>query len=224
MGATWARWLLVPVVIAVVAIGVWVTGGLLTNDETLAKGLTLVWFGVAGLAVLVLSLARRSVAAPLLVGYAIAAAGIGGALLYTSTVDRVVDEDVVVAPTTEPSSPTKDEQPATSSAQPNVLVAKGMFVDGEHPTDGVASVIRTNDATLLTLTEFQTDPGPDLRVYFVSPGVEVSDGEDLGALKGNRGDQQYELPTHLAQGNAIDGSVVIWCRAFSVAFGTAELT
>jgi len=43
---------------------------------------------------------------------------------------------------------------------------------------------------------------------------------DVGALKGNRGDQQYRLPT----GARLAGrSVVIWCRAFSAPFGSAVL-
>jgi electron transfer DM13 len=44
---------------------------------------------------------------------------------------------------------------------------------------------------------------------------------DLGALKGNRGDQQYRLP----RGTGLRGrAVVIWCRAFSARFGSAVLT
>jgi len=60
-------------------------------------------------------------------------------------------------------------------------------------------------------------------VYFVPPGTDVEAGEDLGALKGNKGDQQYEVPGSLSTGDLERGSVVIWCRAFSVAFGSADL-
>ena len=44
---------------------------------------------------------------------------------------------------------------------------------------------------------------------------------DLGALKGNRGDQQYRIPA----GTELRGpwTVVVWCRAFSVLFARAEL-
>jgi hypothetical protein len=43
---------------------------------------------------------------------------------------------------------------------------------------------------------------------------------DLGGLKGNRGDQQYEIPA----GVRVSGrTLVIWCRAFSAAFGSARL-
>ena len=43
----------------------------------------------------------------------------------------------------------------------------------------------------LTLTRFSTSPGPDLR-------VRLGSGADLGALKGNRGDQQYRVPAGVA--------------------------
>jgi hypothetical protein len=43
---------------------------------------------------------------------------------------------------------------------------------------------------------------------------------DLGGLKGNRGDQQYEIPS----GVTVTGrTIVIWCRAFSAPFGSATL-
>jgi electron transfer DM13 len=50
---------------------------------------------------------------------------------------------------------------------------------------------------------------------------EVEEFRDLGALKGNKGDQQYDLP----QGLDLDrySTVVIWCRAFSVNFARAVL-
>ncbi len=72
----------------------------------------------------------------------------------------------------------------------------------------------------LTLTGFDTDNGPDLRVYL---GPEASGDSVDGAmdLKGNRGDQEYVLP---ADFNPTDfGQVIIWCRAFSVSFGAATL-
>ena len=78
---------------------------------------------------------------------------------------------------------------------------------------------------MLTLTDFDVDNGPDLRVYLVA-GPARSEGEvdefvDLGALKGNRGDQQYEIPDGVDVGRY--ATAVIWCRAFSVLFARAPL-
>jgi hypothetical protein len=43
---------------------------------------------------------------------------------------------------------------------------------------------------------------------------------DLGALKGNRGDQQYRIPASV---RIAGRTVVVWCRAFSAPFGSARL-
>ncbi len=57
-----------------------------------------------------------------------------------------------------------------------------------------------------------------LRGSRLPPGGDVGDAVDLGPLKGNKGDQQYAVPR-----GARAGTVTIWCRAFTVAFGSARL-
>ena len=100
----------------------------------------------------------------------------------------------------------------------------GSFRSHEHATTGTARVVGDTDGRrYLTLTSFSTSPGPDLRVRLV-PSDSFDGGADeavdLGALKGNRGDQQYAIP----RGVNVNGPrVVIWCRAFSAPFGSAEL-
>jgi hypothetical protein len=159
-----------------------------------------------------------------LIGYVLAAGGLGGFLAYTSTVDQVVDEDVVVASAPEPtgSDPTGSD-PSGDVGAGNRLVVAGDFLAEAHPTEGRAAVVETGDGTYLTLTDFVTDPGPDLKVYLVPKGSKVEDGIDLGALKGNKGDQQYAVPGSVGEGDLDGASAVIWCRAFSVAFGSAIL-
>jgi hypothetical protein len=221
-----SRWWMLPGVVLVVALGVWVTGGLLTDDEQVARVLTGLWFAVAGLVVLVLAWRHRSLAAPLVAGYLVVTVGLGGFLAYSSTVDRVVDEEVVVAdaPLSTPTPSKGSGEPQNGDSEANVLLARGTFTPQEHPTEGTASVVGTSDRTVLTLTGFATDPGPDLRVYLVPSGAEgVEGGVDLGALKGNKGDQQYDVPQGEVRGSVTGARVVIWCRAFSVAFGSARL-
>lgn len=78
---------------------------------------------------------------------------------------------------------------------------------------------------MLTLTDFATASGPDLRVYLATRnpagGGDLGDFEDLGGLKGNQGDQQYAVPQGLDTNRY--STVVIWCRAFSVPFTSAPL-
>ena len=45
---------------------------------------------------------------------------------------------------------------------------------------------------------------------------------DLGPLKGNKGNQQYEIPDDVDVADFT--TVSIWCRAFSVGFAKADLT
>jgi hypothetical protein len=201
---------------------VYVTGALLTNNETVAKGLTTLWFGIAGAAALVVAWRWRSLAVPVVGTFILVAGATGGFLLYRSTVDTVVDEQVVVADVDLPApSADTDGNDGAATAPTNVAIATGQFRAGAHPTSGKATIIETNGTKrVLTLTNFETDPGPDLRVYVVPRGNQgVDGGVDIGALKGNKGDQQYDLPK-----GTDPGSVVIWCRAFTVDFGTAKLS
>ncbi|HVQ87385.1 MAG TPA: DM13 domain-containing protein [Actinomycetes bacterium] len=216
---TWLMWVSVPVVAVVVALGVWVSGALVTNDEVLAKGLTALWLIVAGLGAMFVAWRWRQLAVPVVGTYVVVAAGLGGFLLVTSTADRVVDETVVVADVLPTRTPTRMHEQSERSASNNE-VARGTFVDGEHATSGVATIIETADGSrVLTLTDFATSPGPDVRVFLAPDGGQAVDGGvDLGGLKGNRGDQQYVVPD-----GAPLGRVVIWCRTFSVTFGLADL-
>lgn len=49
----------------------------------------------------------------------------------------------------------------------------------------------------------------------------VKAGINLEELKGNIGDQNYELPEGVDLG--VHSRVVIYCKAFSVVFGSADL-
>ncbi len=71
----------------------------------------------------------------------------------------------------------------------------------------------------MRLENFVTN-GPDLYVY-LSADAQARDFLDLGRLKGNIGDRNYVVPV------GADLSrykyVLVWCRAFSVLFGSAQL-
>ena len=196
----------------VVLLGVWVAGGAVTDDATTAQILTGLWFAVTGGAALLLARSRQVPAVAVLAGWFVTASLSGGFLLLTSTVDRVVDEKVVVA----------ESDPEASAARrvaAAALESTGEFRSGAHETRGTASLVRAVDGRrLLTLTGFSTAPGPDLRVYLVPHRSGTDQAVDLGGLKGNKGNQQYVVPP-----TARGGSVVIWCRAFSVEFGAAPL-
>jgi hypothetical protein len=121
-----------------------------------------------------------------------------------------------------------NEQFPTASAA-NSQIASGEFHSGAHETKGMATVFQlAGGKKTLRLTNFATSNGPDVHVYLVA-AQDAKDNDtvtkaeflDLGTLKGNIGDQNYELPANadLAKYRA----VTIWCKRFSVNFGTAPL-
>ena len=118
-------------------------------------------------------------------------------------------------------------EPAPSGTA--VVLSTGRFESRAHQGSGVAQVLALGGARrVLRLSEFATLNGPDLHVYLLgSPAaasradIEASGYVSLGALKANRGEQNYAIPpgTDLARYPA----VAIWCRRFGVNFTTAAL-
>jgi hypothetical protein len=189
--------------VAVILLGVWVTGGLLTDDFELSVALTTIFFVLTGVGALGLARARRDLGVPVLVTFLVVSTAVGGYLAYTTFADKTVNEAVASG----------------------TRVAEGSFRSYAHETSGTARIVRSGGATRLQLLDLETDPGPDLKVYLVAgryDGGDVGDHVDLGGLKGNKGTQQYDVPRGLETRRY--STVVIWCRAFSVAFGAADLT
>ena len=112
---------------------------------------------------------------------------------------------------------------ATMSASSNETLI-GNFVgagDGFHNAEGVDKIIQLADGTdILRLENFKATNGPDLYVY-LSTDKTNADIVNLGRLKGNIGNQNYLIPagTDITKYN----TALIWCRAFSVIFGSAQL-
>jgi hypothetical protein len=119
---------------------------------------------------------------------------------------------------------TVDENMSDTTMQKNTKPLIGNFVDagdGFHKAEGVAKIINLADGrTFLRLENLKATNGPDLYVY-LSTGKDASDIVNLGRLKGNIGNQNYEIAsgTDLTKYN----TVLIWCKAFSTLFGSAKL-
>jgi hypothetical protein len=111
-----------------------------------------------------------------------------------------------------------------------MVVSKGSFKGLAHETKGLAAVYQLADGKrTLRLTEFETSNGPDVHVYLVaapdttdSAMVKQAGFVDLGSIKGNKGDQNYEVPTSVDLHKY--RSVSIWCARFGVNFGSAALS
>lgn len=107
----------------------------------------------------------------------------------------------------------------------------GRFIGEAHKTNGRATVYKQADGTrLLRLTDFSTSNAPQLHVLLVDGqnpdasrdfSLTSVKNVDLGELKGDEGDQSYQLPADvdLQKLNA----VTIYCERFHANFGTATL-
>ncbi|MFD6391390.1 DM13 domain-containing protein [Nocardia sp. NPDC060259] len=126
---------------------------------------------------------------------------------------------------------TVDEAPVSAVGTPLSVIATGEFRSHEHDTSGSVQLQRTPEGTLvLRITDLRTSDGPALRVWLTDQPVIADDWHnfddgthvDLGALKGNEGNQNYELPAGTDLSTL--ASVSIWCARFHVSFGAATLT
>ena len=120
--------------------------------------------------------------------------------------------------------------PFASSTEPQPLYT-GRLEGNAHQTSGRATIYKTTDGKqYLRLTDFSTSNGPDVHVLLAQSDDEnlkqeivkgQLDSVELGLLKGNQGDQNYDLPASvdLQKYNA----AIIYCERFHAVFGVAKL-
>ena len=125
---------------------------------------------------------------------------------------------------------TNESFPTVAAASAPELELTGRFRGIAHESTGVATIHKLADGKrVLRLTEFKTSNGPALHLYLVAAN-DAADNDtvkkagflDLGDLKGNEGDQNYELPANVDLTKY--RAATIWCARFSVNFATAPLT
>jgi len=142
------------------------------------------------------------------------------------------------SPEASPEATASPVTPATptpvAQAETNGILRTGMFVDGEHPTQGEVRVVSEGGQTFLEFGDnFQTDNGPDLVVVLhrasdiigssTPPAFPISEGDYvvLEPLQNVQGAQRYAIPANV---NLADyQSAAIWCRQFNATFGAAAL-
>jgi hypothetical protein len=131
--------------------------------------------------------------------------------------------DMIMKAAAQTNGTTVNEQMSTIGEETSTTYS-GTFAgvnDGIHNAEGQAKVIKLADGSnFLRLEDFRSTNGPDLYVY-LSTDKGNSDFVNLGRLKGNVGDQNYKIPdgTDLSRYD----TALIWCQAFSVLFGSADL-
>ena len=106
----------------------------------------------------------------------------------------------------------------TSKIRTGTFIGAG---DGFHNAEGLAKVIPLGQGSIvIRLENFKSTNGPNVHLY-MSTDKAASNFIDLGRLKANNGNQNYNIPngTDLVKYNMVS----IWCKDFSVLFGSAEL-
>lgn len=162
-------------------------------------------------------------------GVVLAAALAVGAVVFQPWlifVDTEVDDAIPVAVTPATSAP---GQPPPAGP---VVISRGSLISHEHSTSGTVSIIEQPDGSrVLAIEDLDTTTGPDVHVW-LSQG-DVVEGfagwrtaagvphVDLGMIKGNKGNQVYEIPADVELADY--PSVFLWCVKFSVSFGAAVM-
>ena len=138
-------------------------------------------------------------------------------------------EDQMVDAAGAPDSDSTEDMPdemddMTEEEQVAAVVVQGTFTDQDavHQGEGRATIYSLPDGSnVLRFEDFRVTNGPDLHVL-VSPDGTVGSATDLGQLKGNVGNQNYELPADLDPASLT--TVIIYCDPFRVIFSTADLS
>lgn len=111
-----------------------------------------------------------------------------------------------------------------NQSTPNTTGLIGNFIgvgDGIHKAEGLAKILTlSNGSQILRLENFRSTNGPDVHLY-LSTDKQASDFIDLGRLKANIGNQNYQIPLDTDFNKY--KYVLIWCQPFSVLFGSAQL-
>jgi hypothetical protein len=110
-------------------------------------------------------------------------------------------------------------------------VETGAFHGKVHNTSGRATIYSEADGQLvLRLTNFKTSNGPDVHVVLIAAKDADDDANflksstekvELGPLKGNEGNQNYDIPAGIDLKKF--QTVSIYCERFNANFGAAPL-
>ena len=230
---------LVPALIVATALGV----GLLVlqrwvaETKTAAIVLVSIWFAIVGIAALVATSRRPELRAPVL--------GTFAAILDRDRRDRLLDrlprhrgrrgrrrrdgrgERRRSATRRSRATPQSRRSRDATSREAREARRASLARHGPVHRRGRPRRLRDGDrrqgaraaTRTLTFTDFDVDPGVKVEVWLTQDESSFDDRVELGGLKGNVGDQQYELPDD-ADLTRYD-TVVLYCTPFTVRIAVA---
>lgn len=130
---------------------------------------------------------------------------------------KKTDELVPVDKTTSPVNASNLATPFDPAAQK--LLFQGPFTNGVHTTTGTVKVYEKDNVRTLSFTDFKTDAGPDIYIY-VAEDAALTNFINVIRLT-QTGNFLVELPANYDP--AKQKTVIIWCKAYGVTFGSAVL-
>lgn len=106
------------------------------------------------------------------------------------------------------------------------ILSQGNFYSVAHEGSGIAKLLSVDGSNILRLENLDVLNGPDLRVVLskntgIRTSADLGDYIELDTLKGNKGNQNYEIDSSIDIGEY--KSAVVYCKAFHVVFNVAEL-
>jgi hypothetical protein len=139
---------------------------------------------------------------------------------------EALEEKIMAVATVMPDHPMEEEMPEANTESEWVLVSQGQFQDADnlHQSSGTASIFQQGDQHVMRFEEFAVTNGPDLHVLLVE-NIAATNHEaignyvDLGSLKGNMGNQNYEIMADVDLAQYV--GVMIYCVPFHVVFAIA---
>ena len=143
--------------------------------------------------------------------------------------EQVVDRIMTAANAVMTDKEVDDEMMEKTTDTEWIIVAQGQFMDADsfHQGSGRATIFQQGENRVIRFEDFSVTNGPDLHVILTKHPIPTNRAEvgsdyiDLGQLKGNLGNQNYEIPADV---NLSDyQSVIIYCMPFHVIFATATL-
>lgn len=141
---------------------------------------------------------------------------------HTLFIDDKTNEEQIGSPVTMPNSSKIADDIETSTTSPKLL--ESQWTSREHETTGSVIVTEDGGKKYLRFNDLKTSNGPDLKVY-ISKSLDRKhnpvDWINLGDLKGNIGDANYEIPSAIKIEEY--KYVTIWCKRFSASFADAPI-
>ena len=192
--------------------------------------LVVIWFALVALVALLYARRRPGALGPVLTTLVLIAFSSAAVAYWTAFRKDEVNEAVAMAATRASGAertaalvagaPGPGRRDARPSGPRELLSGEVEGQDG-HAGEGLATVVEEGGERVLTLTDFDVDAGPDVNVYLSTSATGIDDAIELGDLKGERGDQGYEIPGD-ADLTRYD-ELVLYCIPFTTRIATAEL-